>query len=74
VGTSFHQCFDNKLLEEDEETELEVEAALPPKRGRQKKFMPGEMSQDETVSDREALYRINVHNHIMDTVIESMHQ
>jgi len=36
--------------------------------------MPGEMSQDEAVTDAETSYKIEVHNRIMDRVAGSMHQ
>lgn len=41
---------------------MEVEVALPQKRGRMKKTMPVEMSQDETLTDAEMSYRFDVHN------------
>jgi hypothetical protein len=34
--------------------------------------MPGEMAQDEVISDALAAYKINVHNIIFDTVTQSM--
>ena len=74
AADKFIQWANNKIGEESEETELEVETTLPQKRGRRKKSMPGERSRDEAVTDAEASYKIEVHNRIMDTVAGSMHQ
>ncbi|XP_034051779.1 uncharacterized protein LOC117532559 [Gymnodraco acuticeps] len=74
AAATFVQWANNQTEEQSEETELEVEAALPQKRGRKKKTMPGEMSKDEAVTDAETSYKIDVHNQIMDTVTGSMHQ
>ncbi|XP_034062116.1 uncharacterized protein LOC117539872 [Gymnodraco acuticeps] len=67
AAATFVQWANNQTEEQSEETELEVEAALPQKRGRKKKTMPGEMSKDEAVTDAETSYKIDVHNQIMDT-------
>ncbi|KAJ4942060.1 hypothetical protein JOQ06_011930 [Pogonophryne albipinna] len=74
AAATFVQWANNQTEEQSEETELEVEAALPQKRCRKKKTMPGEMSKDEAVTDAETSYKIDVHNQIMDTVTGSMHQ
>ena len=74
AADKFIQWANNKIGEESEETELEVETTLPQKRGRRKKSMPGERSRDEALTDAEASYKIEVHNRIMDTVAGSMHQ
>lgn len=61
--------------QEAEETDMEVEAALPQKRRSKKKAMPGEMSQDDTIIDAERAYEVKAHNHnIVDTAIEAIHQ
>ncbi|XP_026155994.1 uncharacterized protein LOC113126253 [Mastacembelus armatus] len=60
-----------KLRQSLEDT---TEDTLPPKRIQRKKTMPGEMAQHEPFSNVESAYRIEVHNLIMDTVIESLHQ
>lgn len=62
------------MEEQDEETDMEVEAALPQKRIKRKKAMPGEMSQDETMLDAERAYEVKVHNQILDTAIEAIHR
>ncbi|KAJ8346852.1 hypothetical protein SKAU_G00282530 [Synaphobranchus kaupii] len=74
AADTFVQWANRKVQEQDEETELEFEATLPLKRARKKKTMPGEMAQDETFTHAESAYRIDVHNQIMDTVIESIHR
>uniref|UniRef100_A0AAQ5XSS1 DUF4371 domain-containing protein n=1 Tax=Amphiprion ocellaris TaxID=80972 RepID=A0AAQ5XSS1_AMPOC len=64
----------NEKLEEQDELGLEVEAALPQKRVKRKKVLPGEMAQDESLSDSEKAYEINVHHQIIDTAVEAMHK
>ncbi|CAL9702757.1 unnamed protein product [Knipowitschia caucasica] len=61
----------NTVLQDEED--IEVETALPEKRVRKKKVMPGELAQDEAPSHAEAEYKIKVHNVILDTVTESLH-
>lgn len=65
AADTFVRCANNEPLEK---TELEVEPALPPKRAQKKKSIPREMSQHETASDAETLYKVNAHNRIMDAV------
>ncbi|KAI4811276.1 hypothetical protein KUCAC02_014189 [Chaenocephalus aceratus] len=62
----------NAKLQEKEDCEVVVQAVLPEKRVRRKKAMPGELAEDEPVSDAEADYRIKVHTLILDTVTESI--
>ncbi|KAI4827552.1 hypothetical protein KUCAC02_030940 [Chaenocephalus aceratus] len=62
----------NAKLQEKEDWEVVVQAVLPEKRVRRKKAMPGELAEDEPVSDAEADYRIKVHTVILDTVTESI--
>ncbi|KAJ4933945.1 hypothetical protein JOQ06_006753 [Pogonophryne albipinna] len=57
---------------EQDECDLEVQTALPEKRVRKKKSMPGEVAQDEPVSDAERNYNIKAHNVILDTVTDSL--
>ncbi|XP_046884338.1 uncharacterized protein LOC124473114 isoform X1 [Hypomesus transpacificus] len=63
----------NEKLEEQDDLDLEVEAALPQKRLKKKKVLPGEMAQDESLSDSEKAYEVNVHHQILDTAVEAMH-
>ncbi|KAJ4945965.1 hypothetical protein JOQ06_023643, partial [Pogonophryne albipinna] len=62
----------NGILQEQDECDLEVQTALPEKRVRKKKSMPGEVAQDEPVSDAERNYKIKAHNVILDTVAYSV--
>jgi hypothetical protein len=62
----------NNILQELEDCELEVQAALPEKGLRNKKMMADESAQDEVISDAIAAHRIQVHNVILDVIIESM--
>lgn len=64
----------NEKLEEQDELDLEVEVALPQKRVKRKKVLPGEMAQDESLSDSEKAHKINVHHQILDTAVEAMHK
>lgn len=73
AADNFVEWANDKLLDR-EDCELEVQAALPAKRTRKKKTMPGESSEDETVSDATTAYKIKVHNVIFDTVAESIHR
>lgn len=57
------------------DSEMEVQAALPPKRMKKRKTMPGESADEEnTTADSLTDYRINVHNIILDAVSECMHR
>ncbi|KAI4826761.1 hypothetical protein KUCAC02_030194 [Chaenocephalus aceratus] len=62
----------NGILQEQDECDLEVQTALPEKRVRKKKSMPGEVAQDEPVSDAGRNYKIKAHNVILDTVTDSL--
>lgn len=64
----------NEKLEEHEGLDLEVEAALPQKRMKRKKVLAGEMAPDESLSDAEKAYEVNVHLQILDTAVQAMHQ
>lgn len=70
----FVQWANDKLQEQDKETELEVETTLPLKRKKNKVIRPGEKAQVETVTSPEKRFEISVHNPIMDTAIETMHR
>uniref|UniRef100_A0A3B3S3W6 HAT C-terminal dimerisation domain-containing protein n=1 Tax=Paramormyrops kingsleyae TaxID=1676925 RepID=A0A3B3S3W6_9TELE len=74
AADDFVKWANEKLEQQDEETDMEVEAALPQKRRKKKKAMPGEMSQDDTIIDAERAYEVKVHNQIVDTAIEAIHQ
>ena len=47
-------------------------SALPEKRVRKKKRMPGELLDDEPVASSDAAFEVNVHNVILDTVAASI--
>ncbi|RXN21860.1 zinc finger MYM-type 1 [Labeo rohita] len=64
----------NEKLEEHEELDLEVEAALSQNRVKRKKVLAGEMAPDESLSDAEKAYEVNVHHQILYTAVEAMHQ
>ena len=73
-AADFFVYWANEKLEEQDELDLEVEAALPQKRVKRKKVLPGEMAQDESLSDSEKAYEVIVHHQILDTAVETMHQ
>lgn len=58
AADDFVKWANEKIEEQDEETDMEVEAALPQKRIKRKKAMPGEMSQNETMLDAERAYEV----------------
>lgn len=64
----------NGELQENEDCEMEVEVALPQKRVRKNKTMPGELAQDEPLKAAEREFEVTVHNVIMDTVTQSIHE
>lgn len=61
-----------KVEEQDEDTDIEVEAALPQKRVNKKKSISGEMAEDEPTADAERAYEVGVHNQILDTASEAI--
>lgn len=63
-----------KLQQQEEKTNLEVECTLPYIRTKRKKSMPDELAQDEDLPDPEGENEIDVHIRIMATVNESIHQ
>ncbi|KAI2646611.1 GMP reductase [Labeo rohita] len=63
----------NGILEKLEDSEAEVQTSLPEKRIRKHKRQPGELAQDEPIANADTDYKINIHNVILDTVIESFH-
>ncbi|XDV21827.1 hypothetical protein PO909_026847 [Leuciscus waleckii] len=63
----------NSILEKLEDSEAEVQTSLPEKRIRKHKRQPGELAQDEPIANADTDYKINIHNVILDTVIESFH-
>lgn len=72
AADTFVQWANNNLQEQDY-CDFEVQTALPEKRQRKKKAMPGEMAEDEPLSDSLTENRVKVHNVIMDTVQESIY-
>lgn len=62
----------NAKLMAEEDCELESEATLPRKRKR--KMMAGEMASDESLTDANSAYEVEVHNQVMDTITESIQQ
>lgn len=62
----------SELQEQDEETELEVEATLAPERREKKLIKPEEMAHVEIFTVPERTFGISVHNPIMDTITETM--
>ena len=65
----------NEQLEEREDnTDMEVEAALPAKRAKKRKSRAGEMAQVEVPINAEKAYEVKVHNTILDTAIEAIHR
>jgi hypothetical protein len=54
--------------------EVEVESALPQKRGRKKKNRAGEMAEDDPLRDANRAFEVNVHNIILDTALEAIHR
>lgn len=69
----FVQWANAKLMAE-EDCELELEAILPQKRKRKRKIMAGEMASDESLTDGNSAYEVEVHNQVMDTITESIQQ
>jgi len=53
------------------ETDAELEHALPNRRLKKRKKMPGELCDDTAISDADSKYEVQVHNVILDTIIES---
>jgi len=50
-----------------------VEHALPNRRPKKTRKMPGELCDDDTtISDADSKYEVHVHNVILDTIIESI--
>ncbi|XP_051992935.1 uncharacterized protein LOC127651233 isoform X2 [Xyrauchen texanus] len=64
----------NGELLEKEDCEMEVEVALPEKRVKKKKIMPGELAEDEPLTAAERDFEVTIHNVIMDTVTQSIHE
>lgn len=63
----------NGILEKLQDSDAEVQTTLPEKRIRKHKRQPGELAQDEPIANADIDYKINIHNVILDTVIESFH-
>lgn len=69
AANSFMQWSNDKLQEQDEDNELEVQAEMPQKRTKKRKTMPWYHDRDA-----ERVYKTKVHSVIMDTVTESICQ
>ncbi|KAF0042472.1 hypothetical protein F2P81_006004 [Scophthalmus maximus] len=57
----------NEKLQEMDNCELVAQTALPEKRVRKKRRMPGELLDDDTDASPDAAFEVNVHNVILDT-------
>lgn len=57
---------------DDEENMLCIQDEFEVTRFRKKKKMPGENLDDDPIKDAEQKFTVEVHNYVMDTVIESM--
>lgn len=64
----------NGILQEQQDCDAEVQTALPEKRLRKKKKRPGELAEDEPITDAMWDYNVKIHNVVLDTVIESFHR
>ena len=64
----------NERLQEEEECELVVQTALPERRVRKKRKMPGELADDEQLASADTDFRVKVHNVIVDTVTDSINR
>ncbi|XP_063077402.1 uncharacterized protein LOC134467457 [Engraulis encrasicolus] len=67
----FVEWANGELLDKEE---IEVEVALPEKRQKKKESMPGELAEDEPLKAAERDFEVHVHNVIMDTVTQSIHE
>ena len=74
AADSFVKWANEKLEEREENTDVEVEAALPEKRAKKRKRMAGEMADDELPMEAGKLYEVKVHNPILDVAIEAIHR
>lgn len=72
AASQFVELANGELLEKD--CEMVVQVALPEKRVRKKKTMPGELAEGEPLEADERDFEVRVYNVIMDTVMESIHQ
>ena len=64
----------NEKLQEGEECERVVQTALPERRFRKKKRMPGELAEDEQLASADSDFKVKVHNVIVNTVTDSIHR
>ena len=51
-----------------------MQTALPERRFRKKKRMPGELAEDEQLASADTDFKVKVHNVIVDTVTDSIHR
>ncbi|KAK5599479.1 hypothetical protein CRENBAI_020790 [Crenichthys baileyi] len=73
VADTFVKWTNEKLEEMEDNTDMEVKAALPEKRAKKRKCGAGEMAEDEIHINAEKVYEVKVHNTILDTAIEAIH-
>lgn len=59
---------------ERRDSRVELEQQLPVKRQRRVKVMDGEMANDESINDEMKKYEVEVHNRIMDIIINSINE
>lgn len=52
--------------------DVEVEEHFPKIRSRKRKILPGELVEDNIINDQLQKFTVNVHNTILDTIVESM--
>lgn len=71
AADQFVEWANGELLEK-EDCEMEVEVALPEKRVKKKKIMPGELAEDEPLTAAERDFEVTIHNVIMDTVTQKV--
>ncbi|KAL0994134.1 hypothetical protein UPYG_G00118150, partial [Umbra pygmaea] len=62
------------MIIQDDDTDMEVEAALPQKRRKMKKAMRVRCLRMTPLMMRERAYEVTVHNQIVDTAIGAIHQ
>ncbi|KAJ8270536.1 hypothetical protein GJAV_G00116060 [Gymnothorax javanicus] len=74
AADTFVKWANEQLEEREDNTDMEVEAALPAKRAKKRKSRAGEMAQVEVPINAEKAYEVKVHNIILDTAIEAIHR
>lgn len=64
----------NEKLREEVKCELAVQTALPERRVRKKRRMPGELADDEQLASADTGFRVKVHNVIVGSVTDSINR